>query len=235
MNSSQEAVNSTALAQHGLNRHAIFNIDALPDDVGDALHPYLADFPNARQLILIGHAGTRLWEAVQAAEMVSEHPIDDFTVHTVQQWFADHYRQNRYQIIYPGPQAIGLQRLGQLAGWHHASPFMVGIDAEWGSWFAYRAVLLADTAFAPTPTASGASPCTTCLPRTCVANCPGGALGTEKFNLGNCVAYRKEANSQCKDTCLARVSCPVGASHRYSEAQLRHTYSRSLRMIEQYY
>jgi len=29
----------------------------------------------------------------------------------------------------------------------------------------------------------------------------------------------------------ARSACPVGSEHRYSEAQLRHTYGISLRMI----
>jgi ferredoxin len=224
------------LNKNGLNLQAIFDVAALPENIRSKLTA------ESGQLILIGHAGKRLWAAVQAAEQPGSDPIDDFTVATIHRWFADFLPGKRYQILYPGDQPIGLQALGKLAGWHQPSPFMVGIDSKWGSWFAYRAVILADTNFQPSPAVDRApqevplgrnSPCDSCPSKVCISSCPAGALDSAEFSLQKCLAYRKQPNSKCQFTCLARVSCPVGREHQYSEEQLHHTYSISLRHITQ--
>lgn len=231
----QQIFDASLLDAAGLNRHAVFNIDELPRDVAESIRSGSGSPPKFRQLILIGHAGRRLWEAVKESGIDSPDPIDDFTVRTVARWFADCQPGSAYEMLYPGTHPIGLQRLGHLAGWHHPTPFMVGIDQEWGTWFAYRAAIVSDTHFPVTQRVEGLHPCVTCAPRSCIGSCPGGALAGGQFDLGKCVGYRKQEDSQCKATCLARTSCPVGSSHRYSEEQIRHTYSISMRAIERYY
>lgn len=230
-----QTFDNARLNSAGLNRQAIFNIEDLPVEIVTSLLASGASVQSYRQLILIGHAGRMLWQSLKASGIVSENPIDDFTVQTMQHWFAECHAQNTCEIIYPGECAISLQRLGQLAGWHHATPFMVGIDREWGSWYAYRAVLLADTAFEPTKPVVSASPCKTCGDRVCIVNCPGAALEGGHFDIGKCVSYRKQTGSSCKTTCLARISCPVGSIHRYSDEQIQHSYSVSMRAIERYF
>ena len=217
-----------ALDRYGLNRHAVFNVADLPDDIA-------GDTTDYRQLILIGHGGKMLWEAVTKSGVGGANPIDDFTVRTIRQWMAEFQPDNRYAILYPGPQPVALQQLGTLAGWHHASPFMVGIDAEWGTWYAYRAVVLADTHFAPSPAVDRINPCAACQTRPCIAACPAAAMADGTFSLQKCVAWRKQADSPCAFTCLARVACPVGSDHRYCTAQLAHTYSISLQTIKEHY
>ena len=226
--------------QAGLNRQHVFAIDALPE----AVRSTLGDTEYFSQLILLGHGGKRLWACVQASGMAGEHPIDDYVVQTVTQIFAAEFPDRRYRIAYPGDGPIGLQQLGKLAGWHNPSPFMVGIDQEWGSWFAYRAVVLADTDFSPffavdrspQELALGrGNPCLNCIEQPCISACPVGAVSNEAFALDKCIDYRRLAGSACEFTCLARVACPVGSEHRYSAAQLRHTYGISLRMIRQLY
>ncbi|MBK7007122.1 MAG: hypothetical protein IPH37_20250 [Burkholderiales bacterium] len=51
--------------------------------------------------------------------------------------------------------ALGLQRLGTLAGWHHPSPFMVSIDSQWGGWTAYDTMSAVTHHVAPTLTCKG--------------------------------------------------------------------------------
>lgn len=214
----------------GLNRQAVFKLAALPSGVRDTLGAAANAY---RQLILLGHAGRRLWECVQASACRdSPHPIDDFTRQTIATCFAGELQGQTYTLLYPGEQAIGLQGLGELAGWHHASPFRVGIDAEWGSWFAYRAVILSDTDFAPTPRVDRPHPCLTCAAQPCISACPGKALDTGRFALTKCLSYRQEADSACRASCLARLACPLGQPHRYCDEQIRHSYSRSLQMIK---
>lgn len=215
------------LNKNGLNRQAIFDVADLPENIRSQLAA------ESGQLILIGHGGKHLWEAVKAAGQPGSDPIDDFTVATIQRWFAEYLPGKRYKILYPGHQPIGLQALGKLAGWHQPSPFMVGIDSEWGSWFAYRAVVLADTDFQPSRPVDRDSPCASCRSKACISSCPSTALAGSKFSLDKCLAYRQQPDSKCQFTCLARISCPVGSEHQYSAEQLRHTYSISLRYITQ--
>jgi len=221
-----------ALDRYGLNRQAVFDLADLPGDIVDSIAGGTTGY---RQLILLGHGGRALWEAVRKSGIGGRDPIDDFTLRTIGQWMAECQPDNRYAILYPGPQPIALQRLGALAGWHHASPFMVGIDAEWGTWYAYRAVVLADTRFAPSPAVDRSSPCAGCQTRPCIAACPASAMADGAFLLQKCVAWRKLDSSPCAITCLARVACPVGSDHRYTAEQLAHTYSISLQAIREHY
>ena len=224
----RQVLPGAALSDIGLNLQAVFDIAALPEEIRVTLGPA------AGQLILIGHAGKRLWQAVQASGIASSDPIDDFTIASVQRWFADFLPGHSYRVLYPGAHPVGLQALGKLAGWHQPSPFMLGIDSEWGTWYAYRAVILADTNFLPTIAVDRNNPCTSCREKPCITHCPAGALDGEQFSLKLCISYRRQADSRCQFTCVARISCPVGVEHRYDEAQLRHTYAISLQAIRHY-
>lgn len=220
---------AAAFERHGLNRQHVFDLADLPPAVAATL----GDTAPFRQLILLGHAGKALWDCVKAAGAGGENPIDDFTVRSIERCFAEHLPASRFRIIYPGDHPVALQRLGALAGWHHASPFMVGIDPEWGTWYAYRAVVLADTRFRPFPAVDRSSPCSSCQARPCITACPAQAMADGSFSLARCSAYRLQPDSACTATCQARLACPVGAAHRYDADQLRHSYSISLQTLRQ--
>ena len=229
-----QAFPSEFFTQAGLNRQHVFALDALPAEILAPLNRQAGE----QQLILLGHAGRRLWECVQAAGLSSEDPIDDYTIATVDHAFRAFLPDNSYRIIYPGPTRVGLQALGQLAGWHHRSPFMIGVDPEWGSWYAYRAVLVADTAFCPAAPVdrnnpANISPCLSCVDRPCLSACPAGATG-EIFQLSACSDERLRPDAACALGCLARQACPVGQAHRYDETQIQHSYARSLNMLRQW-
>ncbi len=227
-------VDFSALDAAGLNLQAVFALAQLPAEMRASLDPD----GRYRRLILIGHGGRTLWERVKAAGLASDHPIDDFTVAAVTDWFAAQFPDSACALVYPGHASgntpVGLQALGRLAGWHHESPFRVGVNAEWGSWFAYRAVLLTDADLPPSGPLAGDSPCATCAEPPCVAACPAEALSGDEFSLQRCIAYRRLADSRCRVTCVARTSCPVRPEHRYDDAQIAHSYARSLAMIERW-
>lgn len=224
-----QAFPAAFFAAAGLNRQHVFNLGELPADILGGLEPR----PEERQLILLGHAGRHLWDCVQAAGLPGEHPIDDYCRQTVARCFAEQLPGTAYRLAYPGAAPVGLQALGTLAGWHHPSPFMIGVDRRWGSWFAYRAVILCATDFAPTPVVDHGSPCTDCREPPCIAACPAGAAGTP-FNLQACADERLHEDSPCAYGCLARNACPVGSEHRYAEAQIRHSFALSLAMLRQW-
>lgn len=215
----------------GLNRQHVFDLADLPATLLATLDVAAGE----RQLILIGHGGRQLWERLQASGMAGDDPIDDYSTRTIRHWFAQELPEHRWRILFPGARPIGLQALGALAGWHQPSPLMIGVDAEWGSWYAYRAVVIADTAFAPSPRHAGHSPCPSCLDAPCTGACPTRALAGGRFDLAACSRYRLLPDSPCAEDCLARQACPAGSPHRYDEAQIRHSYARSLAVIRQYY
>lgn len=224
-------VDFSALSEVGLNLQAVFDLATLPEAMRQQLDPE----SHYRQLILIGHGGRTLWENVLVAELQAEHPIDEFTVTAVEAWLMAQLPGVAHAIVYPGDGAVGLQALGKLAGWHHDSPFRVGVNADWGSWFAYRAVVLVDTQLPTTPRKTGESPCLSCVGQPCVSACPGEALAVSEFSLQKCIAYRRQPDSRCRVTCVARACCPVRSEHRYDDAQIAHSYSRSMAMIEKFY
>ena len=228
-----------ALTRAGLNRHAVFDLAQLPPAIRTTLGPAAAPDAGFRQLLLLGHAGKALWAAVSQAGVSGPDPIDDYTRQTVADWFATTLPGHRYRIVYPGTQPVALQQLGQLAGWHHATPFMLGIDASWGTWWAYRAVVLADTDFAPFPAVDRSRPenhpCAPCAAKPCITACPAGAMADGSFALAKCVDDRRQPASACAYTCLARLACPVGSAHRYDSEQLRHSYGISLQTIRELY
>ncbi|MEZ5626360.1 MAG: hypothetical protein R3E34_02360 [Rhodocyclaceae bacterium] len=219
------------LDRAGLNLQAVFDLARLPADLRGRLPDTAAAF---RQLILIGNAGPALWRAVCAEGIRSADPIDDFSIRHVTRWFAQHCPGRHSHRLYPGNAPADLQTLGRLAGWHHPSPFKVGIHAELGTWFAYRVALLADTHLPLTTAPATASPCPRCTDTPCIAACPADAMAGGSFALDACIRYRRQPDSRCANTCLARLACPVGTAHRYDAAQIHHGYANSLRMIEHY-
>ena len=226
-----QTLNTPLLNDVGLNCHAVFNLADLPPEARAILSERCPQSANYRQLLLIAHGGRNFWQALQTAGITSEHPVDDFTVASIKGFFTTEHPDAAYDVIYPGCYIISLQELGKLAGWHHPSPFMVGINATWGSWFAYRAVVLANTDFPVTVPVTSPSPCASCDDKPCISSCPAKALDDGEFHLLKCITYRKQADSACKNTCIARVRCPVAREHRYSKAQIQYHYGRSMKII----
>lgn len=225
-----------ALGAAGLNLHAVFDLDALPPEVIATIGLDDEALARFRQLILIGHLGRDFWDALQRRGMHGAQPVDQFVSERVAAWMADELPCHQWQQVFPGPAPVGLQRLGMLAGWHHASPFWVGVDAEWGSWFAYRAVLLTDTALPITPRRETVSPCESCVEKPCIKACPAGALASEQsgpWRLQVCLEHRKQPASSCLDRCLARNACPVGEPYRYGDEQIAYHYLHSMRYLRE--
>lgn len=215
----------------GLNRQHVFDLAGLPPDLRDPLE--LGE--HERQLILIGHAGRLLWDRVRQHATDPVHPIDSYSLDVVRQWATLALPDARIRFVYPrglpAGRHVGLQRLGALAGWHHPSPFMIGVDGKWGSWFAYRAVIITDSALAASPIEDHGHPCVDCTAKPCIRACPASALDSGTMDMNACQRQRLLEGSPCAHACIARQACPVGAEHRYEVSQIRHSAARSLAAI----
>lgn len=223
------AIDHAILNRSGLNMQAVFDVSGLPSDVQQKLadaDPAASPF---RQLLLVGNGGGTFWQRSRGFVARTGHPLDEFAVDTVQRFLADAAPGVRYRVLYPGPSLVPLQTLGRLAGWHHPSPMMVGINDYWGMWYAYRVALVADTDFAPTARVNSVSPCQTCVEKPCLSACPASALDEQEgLRLEPCLDHRMAPASNCAGTCQARMACPVGLQHRYPDGQIDYHYRYSL-------
>ena len=214
----------------GLNLHAVLPLSAI-DRAWRADPGAGVERGHWRQVVVVGNGGPGLWRTLEARGIAGDDPIDRFSVQAVSDWLASQAPLVRSLLLYPAQQSgIDLQALGRLAGWHHASPLMLGMHPEWGSWFGYRVVMLTDTDWVDDVSAAGSSACERCAARPCVAACPADAVGAG-LDLARCVAHRVLPDSPCAADCVARLACPAGAEHRYCEAQRKHSYGESLRTI----
>lgn len=228
------AITHRLLSDHGLNLHAIFDIATLPEGLASKLEePACALEARFRQLHLFGHAGSKMWAAMQKAGAAkAPEPVDSFSAHLVRRYFEDVLECPDYRLLIPGgDRVLPLQKLGELAGWHHASPFNIGVNRKWGSWFAYRAVALATTDLAPTTREDWGAPCEACIPKPCISQCPASALDNGSLDLELCIDYRLQEGSRCRSRCLSREACPVATEHRYSPEQICYHYTCSMQTI----
>lgn len=219
------------LLQKGFTLQAALEVSA----VGIALPEVAGDY---NQLLVFGHAGPDFWNSLDEPvaggdplDSVSTSSVEDFLLRT---GCAD------YLVLYPTTDfQIDLRSLGKQLGWHSDSALGIGINATYGTWFAYRVVVLANTSFETPgepayqaqPNSLSASPCASCTARPCVEACPVDAPG-DTFDLQTCMAERVREGSACAYQCLARNACPVGTEYRYDEDQMRYHNQKSLQLIQ---
>ncbi|MBT5187882.1 MAG: hypothetical protein HOM01_13815 [Kordiimonadaceae bacterium] len=224
--------NPEILNEKGLNLQSIFNIDELPKDMISALTVSVPSLSQYNQLIVIGHGGKTMWNSLSSDQLATSDPIDDYSVSAVTSFINNNNSISDFKFIYPSNTVIPLQSLGLLAGWHHSSLFRIGINDKWGSWFAYRVVVLTQSNFETTVKMEGDAPCAKCVTKDCIKVCPVGAVTEENFEFEKCFAYRKQPNSKCIDRSLARIICPVATEHSYPEEQIKYHYGRSLQSLK---
>lgn len=229
---------SSDLADKGLNLQAVFNINKLPSEILARLSDLVDELADYKHLIVFAHGGKLLWQQLKESPQYSEDPIDTYSESQIRQYFSTAHPSASIRFLYPGNDPVQLQTFGELAGWHFKSPFMVGINDVWGSWYAYRAVVLTDLDSLATQQLGDhvyQPPCDSCEGKPCIEACPPKAVSESGLDMSLCIRYRKSENSECKVTCLARVNCPIGTEHRYSDEQIKYHYQCSLDTIVKLY
>lgn len=194
-----------------------------------------------RNILLIGNAGRKIWQAMPREYLQRDNPVDEYTVDRVNDIFDQYLPAGSWQFLFPqsppGVQ-ISLQALGSLAGWHHASPLGIGINEQYGLWFAYRAVLVIESdlvGYDQHEKLRGESPCLSCDAAPCLSRCPAQALTRDSNpDLSACVTHRVLPKSDCASTCLARMACPIAPQYKYSDDQVAYFYDRSLVSVRQW-
>lgn len=224
------------LAEQGLNLFATLPCEVLPDNIIQAMLAEDIPLHDYGSLVLIGHGGRQMWQALTAFGMKTAHPVDHFSLVMAQRFIDEFLDAPSTLMLYPTGYNIPLQQLGALVGWHHPSPLGLGINETYGLWFAYRAAFLTTLPLPSIQNPIATSPCDTCRDKPCISACPAQAVqGVNQFKVTACVDFRLQAQSTCQDRCLSRLACPVAPEHRYNMDQLNYHYKYSFTAIQQYY
>jgi hypothetical protein len=176
----------------------------------------------ARTLVLLGFTGALQWPVFTASPEYRDgepHPLDRWSRRII----GTLARRFDAAELYPdaGPPWWPFQRWAKRAEALHLSPLGILIHPEFGLWHAYRGALAFAEAFDVPAQRRWLHPCDRCLGKPCLTSCPVEAIAPAKFDRAACMTHvGSSAGSDCRSGgCLARRSCPVGASHRYGAGQ----------------
>ena len=177
----------TVAAGHGLNLVAAVPVARYDAVVQSAARASLID-PAAHSIVVLGNGGGDFWAALKrhAARNPGwwerENPLDDFTREVVGRDVAAPLREAalRYTVVHPfmhgGARTLNFVELGKAAGIAGPSILGVVVHPVFGPWIAFRAALLLEVPIDVPGDARGFDPCPGCVPRSCIAACPVGAV-----------------------------------------------------------
>ncbi|MGB0384621.1 MAG: hypothetical protein ACPGWR_07335 [Ardenticatenaceae bacterium] len=225
------------LSEAGLNLYAVLDCGSLPEDVALMMREQGIRLEEYSRLVLLGHGGRRMWEALNEFGKPPHDPVDTYSLRMTKVFIDDYLGSPRHMMLYPLlPIMISLQRLGELAGWSHPSPLALGINEQYGIWFAYRSAFLTALPLPLTDDQLTQSPCDSCYDKPCISACPSGAVqGVHQFDIYTCSDFRIIQDSPCQDRCLARMACPYAPQHQYTLEQIRYHYGLSYQTIQRYH
>ncbi len=209
----------------GFNLVAVVDPATLPPSAKQQLGPDQTSFG-----LLLAAGGRDLYTAMgSSASLSASEPFDAYTVGAVERVFRDCLPDVEFEIAYPGTGPAPLIALGEYLGWSHPSPLGLGINPEYGLWFAYRAFVRVSIPLPVTEPIASESPCESCIGRDCVPACPAGAVNAVgTFEIKTCADFRLGRDSTCAATCLARLACPVANRHQYETTQFAYHQQRAL-------
>lgn len=190
---------------------------------GDGAGPMLSDNRTARSLVLLGNIGGSIWPAFSAwrGTYVGDDPLDTWSKSVI----TPIAEELSATVFFPSDQPyMPFQQWAVRAEGLTASPLGILIHPIYGTWHGYRAALTFADPIAPELRSESSAPCESCESKPCLSACPVGAISVSGFDVMACRAHltTEEGQAGCMAAgCLARNSCPVGASYRYGDEQLR--------------
>ena len=187
--------------------------------------PDAAENHPARQLLMIGNAGSSFWPVFSRSPEYRDGQPDP-----LDRWS----RQVGYELaselagraIFPfdGPPYPPFLSWAQKAGRVAPSRISMFVHAQFGLWHAYRfALALAEPLDSFEQGAKFISPCIDCEEKPCLEACPVQAFTGGSYQVDRCVDYLlADTESACRQLgCEARRACPVAREFTYQADHAR--------------
>ena len=202
-----------------LNKYGLFVRGGFFPEPGDGI-PLLSNGSPTRTVVLIGNAGSALWDSFTRE-------VHNNGRHSLDHWLTPIITKAANKVdaepIFPnqGPPFIPLAKWAMRAESVYRSPIGILIHSTFGLWHVYRAAFLFNDKV-PVPNRSDdPNPCSSCVSQPCLRVCPADAFGSDRFNAYACSSFvESEWGENCRDRgCMARRACPIGRDYSYFPAQ----------------
>lgn len=178
----------------------------------------------ARQLILVGNAGSAIWrpfvDSPEYRDSMTD-PMDRWS-RRIGEDLAQHLG-GRAIFPWEGPPYPPFLEWARKAGQSFPSPVSLFVHPEYGLWQAWRfALVLPQPLTGIAQARDDQSPCVNC-PQPCLEACPVDAFSSEGYRVDQCVEYlRSDERSACREQgCAARRACPAGKAFSYEPDHAR--------------
>ncbi len=190
--------------------------------------PVLADGQPAVTLILVGNAGSAMWQYFRRSPEYADgrpDPLDRWSQRLAGQ-LAEEFGG---EALYPfgGPPFHPFLSWARRGDPSVASPLGLSLDPRYGLWHAYRFALslpqsLTETLEVAAP-GQRPDPCGDCESRGCLSACPVGAFSGQRYDSRSCARFlAAHPDHPCnKLGCRARRACPAGRSYQYEPDHAR--------------
>jgi cyanocobalamin reductase (cyanide-eliminating) / alkylcobalamin dealkylase len=160
----------------------------------------------------------------------AEHPLDAYVMRSIR----DAARQIPVEtkILWAHdmePEPIPVQRMAEVAGLAKVSPSHLSIHPRFGPWIALRAVLVLDAEGPAGPAPSVPDHCSPCE-RPCMSALRR-ALEASNTNERDVQRDATVIRGAWRAWLEVRAVCPIGAEHRYGQAQAEYHYAKRLPLI----
>jgi epoxyqueuosine reductase QueG len=219
------------LAASGLNHVGVADVVAYDAVATEALRSAVLA-PYAQAIVVVASGGGALWDhlideiSAEPARLTETlHPLDGCVrrgIASVED-LLDGVRHRWFFAVAETDVHLDFRTLAVAAGLGAPSRLGLVLDARYGPWMGLRAACFIDAALPASPTAPDR--CAGC-DAPCIEACPGGAFPEGQWDVHACSAFHRESD-RCAQSCAARVACPVGEAHRYSELERRYHYDRA--------
>ena len=126
----------------------------------------------------------------------------------------------------PEPHHVAFQKLAEIAGLAFLSPGFLSVHPVYGSWIAFRAVVVLDATGPPAKPPSIVRPCPDC------GNACGRALSEALVAVEDAVSRNQAIADQWRVWLGVRDACPVGKNFRYSDEQILYHYTKNRQVLK---
>ncbi|WP_417515287.1 ferredoxin [Minwuia sp.] len=183
-------------------------------------HPDPGEHGEARTIILVGNAGSAMWDRFDPKPgRPAEHRIDHWCRSTLSPIAAE----NGASVVFPfdGPPYAPFVSWSFRTGRCFKSPLGMAIHDTFGLWFALRGALMFREVIdlEPYRSRSDVSPCETCSAKPCLQACPVDAFEGETYDHAACRDHVRDRPNACASQgCAARRACPLARAFIYRPA-----------------
>ena len=170
-----------------------------------------------RSLVLIGNAGTALWQGFAASDEYRDgeaDPLDRWSRRVID----DAAQHLGAWSLYPfgGPPYHPFVAWAKRAEPVRESPLGILMHPRYGLWHAYRGALAFPTVVPFAEPDDHDFPCDSCQERPCLQACPVGAFTASRYQVKRCSDHiSRDVGADCMAFgCRARRACPVGRDYQ---------------------